>query len=371
MKSIFTCLFIALGFAAFAQGTINLTLEHDGLQRSFILHMPPSFDGTTQMPLVITLHGLGDSADNMQNVGFKQLGDQYGFISVYPQGEQSLLGNAWNNGTPVPGFTVDDVGFISALIDFLITDYAVDPARVYACGYSMGGIMSHRLACELDTKIAAIASMAGVMSTATEGSCAPGRAVPVLHMHGNQDGTVPYDGNATFGLTSVAATIAKWQEVNGCPETPTTEAIPDSAADGYTISLDHYTPCTDDTEVKLYTVDGADHTWLGLSNDISTTVTFWEFFEQHEHPSPSVVSVFAPVNELDLTVIPNPASETIQIPEANENHTVQIMDFSGKIIFTGNGGKEINVASFARGMYSVRITENNSGKTGVQKLVIQ
>ena len=354
----------------FAQTTTSETMMHDGENRSYFLHLPPQYDGSTKLPVVLVLHGLGDSANNMQNTGFKELGNVEGFISVYPQGLESPIGSAWNNGSNISilGFAPDDIGFLSNLIDDLVANYSADDTRIYSCGFSMGGIMSHFLGCNLSGKITAIASQGGTMATATATSCAPSRAVPALHIHGDADETVNYNGDTgLYGLNSAPATIAKWAEINGCAETPETSSLPDTAADGFTITKTDYAPCAEDSDAILLTVHGAGHIWLTPTNDIFTTTEFWDFFANHVNDNPS--SPVGDVAEVNFAIYPNPVQDILVISGLEKEMDIRITDISGKQIIHTNSNDNINVSSLAKGAYFVQITDTKTGASSSEKFV--
>src|SRR6185295_8276969 len=129
------------------------SIYHEGGYRTFILHLPVTYNSLNSYPLILNFHGFGSNALEQElYTGFDAIADTAGFIVVYPQG----INNAWNISTGFP----DDVDFTSALIDSLKQDYSVDSLCVYATGMSMGGFMSYVLGCELSDKIAAIAPVA-------------------------------------------------------------------------------------------------------------------------------------------------------------------------------------------------------------------
>ncbi len=366
MKHLILILFLSVPLSIMAQSTTQESMMHDGENRSYYLHLPPQYDGSTKLPVVFVLHGLGDSADNMLNTGFTTLGNQEGFISVYPQGLQSTLGTAWNNGSNITllGFTPDDIGFISNLVDLLVNDYAADDSRIYSCGFSMGGIMSHYLGCNLSDKITAIASMAGTMANSV--NCSPNRAVPALHIHGDADATVSYDGDALYGLRSAAETVQVWAEVNGCAETPEDSMLPDSADDGLTITKTDYAPCSDDTEAILYTVHGAGHIWLGPSNDIFTTLEFWNFFKEHSMSSTTPVN---DVETISFSIHPNPVVDVLNISGLEKEMQITISDITGKEYIRVLSSDQVDVTALAKGTYFIQIMDMESGDSQSEKLV--
>lgn len=315
---------------------VNGSIDVDGVNRTFIAHFPPGFDANTQsLPLVLCFHGLGDTPNGiMGGTGFNNAADTSNFVVVYPAAIDNLFGAlAWNNGTN-PFGSANDVGFTSQLIDYMYDEYNIDLDRVYATGFSMGGIMSHRLGCELNDRIAAIAPVAGVMATTILPDCSPGRAVPVMHIHGTGDSTVPYDGQPLLSLSSVDETIDFWVANNNCDSEPSIVDLPDTAADGYTIQQTTYA-CEENTEVRLYTITDYPHLWPQPSNDISATVEIWRFFNAHVLPeaqdTTTVGIATADFSEQhQLKYYPNPTNGFLQVNWKNtaENTVQQLQIFN-------------------------------------------
>ena len=163
---------------------------HDGVLRDYNFRVPSGYDGSTALPLVINMHGYTSNASQQEFYSnMTPIAEEQNFFVVYPNG----IGNAWNVGFPGVPFVngVDDVGFINALIDTLTNNYLVDLTRVYSTGMSNGGYMSYRLACELNDRITAIASVTGSMNDSMRYHCYNPQSIPVLEIHGTDDPTVP------------------------------------------------------------------------------------------------------------------------------------------------------------------------------------
>jgi polyhydroxybutyrate depolymerase len=271
-------------------GEIVSSLPSGELNRPFIVFIPSGYDGTTPLPLVFSMHGF--ASNPRQHMGFARwevLGEQENFISVYPQGTGVPL--RWNGGGMQQNnnafFSADDVQFFSDLLDNLLATYCIDPARVYATGFSNGGGMSNRLACELSDRIAAIGTMGGAYSPLL--ACQPTRPVPVISMHGMEDPIVPYEGGQTtpVALPPIEEWAAEWAARNGCR---TNSVMPDPTIPR--VVVHQWTDCEEDASVILYAVEDGGHTWsgglvlpefiVGLTRiDFDATPILWDFLRQH------------------------------------------------------------------------------------------
>ena len=172
----------------------NGTLVSRGRKRSYLLYVPESYNPATPTPLVISLHGFAEwPAHQMQVSHWNVLARRYGFIVVYPCGTQVPL--RWHT-YPMPDSdidTMDDVTFISDLMDKLEPEYNLDATRIYVNGLSNGGGMAFTLSCKLPERIAAVGSVAGAYPFSVSES-QPSRPVPAIVFHGTGDPIVPYLG---------------------------------------------------------------------------------------------------------------------------------------------------------------------------------
>jgi polyhydroxybutyrate depolymerase len=253
-----------------ASGNEILSLTSGGRVRSYRLHVPPSYDPTVAMPVVLNFHGLGSNAAQQEAyTGMSSKADEAGFIAVHPDG----VGNSWNGGYccgDASSDDIDDIAFVAELLDQLDTRLCIDNKRIYATGMSNGGFISHRLGCDLTDRIAAIAPVAGTNVTV---SCSPTRPIPVLHFHGTADTTVRY--------SSAPTTVADWARRNGCQATAQV-----SFENGDT-TCESYTGCRGDVEATLCSVEGAGHVWPGgLRNSAGLDATdgMWDFFSRFALP---------------------------------------------------------------------------------------
>lgn len=262
----------------------------DGLDRTYLIHVPPTYNGSPQ-PLVIVLHGGGDSAQRMVALtGFNTISDREGFIVVYPEGVE----NYWNDGK-ANRKNIDDVKFISTLIDHVRQELNIDETRIYATGISNGAMMSCRLACELSHRIAAVAMVAGAMPEDLHPHCSPSSPVSVVVMDGTEDPSIVWERGqirAEGKTLSVYDTVLFWVHHNDCSESPQVTMLEDTDPDdGTTVQMEVYSQGEKETEVILYTIEGGGHTWPGsprssfdvggTSYDITASEVIWQFFRAH------------------------------------------------------------------------------------------
>jgi polyhydroxybutyrate depolymerase len=242
-------------------------LTSGGRTRTYRLFVPPAAAGRTALPLVFDLHGTGgDAAGRAGKSGFEALAAREGFAVATLQGEDAR----WN--VPVVSGRADDVQYVSDVIDHVAARVCIDPARVYATGFSGGGRMSSLLGCRLNDRIAAIAPVGGLRWS---GPC-PGRAVPVLTIHGLADTTNPYEGHADRGgewVESVPEALAGWASHNHCQPKLVQEARPGP------LQMLRYAGCSAGTEVRLLRIDGMGHIWPRTEVDAAETA--WQFFKAH------------------------------------------------------------------------------------------
>ena len=268
-------------------GKISRTLTYEGVEREYILYLSEKYSEDSDLPLLIFLHSYGWNAEKaMMQTGFNALADEHGFVVVYPDAIPN-----WNSGIsdnpdyPTPD--TNDVGFIKALITEIHTLYHIDLERVYAAGFSNGGFMAYRLACEASEHFTAIASVGGSMANSVYENCEPNSAISVMEIHGTKDQFVPY--NVTKAWKSVFEVIDFWARANAC-ESSEIEILPDiDTKDASTAEKASYTDCVEDNAVVLIKVKDGGHTWPGedsstygqVNQDINASEEIWKFFSQH------------------------------------------------------------------------------------------
>ena len=251
-----------------------LTLQHDGVERSYLLTVPRQYTGDTPVPLLFSLHPLGATAQQFFNVSqLDKIAERENFILVTPQG----IGGRWAATGFPPGGDADDIGFINALIDTVSATYRIDEKRIYATGYSNGAFLSIDLACHLSTRIAAIAPVSGIMTSALISSCAPERPVPILQTHGTEDSLLPYD--------RAERVIDFWVAFNQTSTDPIIAELPDPYPNnGISVQRYTYPNGTDGVTVQHLRIEGGEHNWPGAvgDSDINMAEAVWEFLSQYD-----------------------------------------------------------------------------------------
>ncbi|MBS1730461.1 MAG: alpha/beta fold hydrolase [Bacteroidetes bacterium] len=271
----------------------NETLNVDGLERTYTLNLPPNYYESSGFSLVIALHGGGGSGTQFETQSqLTNKANASGFIVVYPDGTGLI--RTWNAGNCCGSSVtnhVDDIHFISELIDYLVSHYKINPKKVYATGHSNGGMFCYRLACELPEKIAAIAPNASTMVVTKP--CNPVRQVPILHMHSKLDENVPYTGGYGNGISGVYcppldSVFNVWSQINNCA-TPSKITF---SNDQYTLT--EWLNCDHNAVIHFYLTNDGGHAWPGglpgsASGDmpsiaINANDLLWDFFQQYQLP---------------------------------------------------------------------------------------
>ncbi len=344
------------------------TIQVGAVTRSYKLYVPIGFNPATETPrMVFILHGIGGNPAQMVSAGFNFIADTARVIVVYPQGVTNSFGQtSWNNGTGLSS-TADDITFFNLLINKGLTDFNVNPAKVFVTGFSMGSIMSHHLACALNNRIAAVGTMAGTMATSDISTCNPAYKTPVIHLHGTADGTVPYAGSALPTLSLVAETMSFWKTQHGCASTADSTRLPDIAADGITVDRFVYDNCTTPGALELWRFNGADHIYLYQPlNDITELLEVWRFFNKWQHPNPSTLTINEGSEKMKFSISPNPSAGSFQITTEIEQE-VTLFTIQGQKIndFKLEAGMNAFNLQIEKGSYLLRTN------SGVQTLIIE
>ena len=254
-------------------------LPSGGLDRTYILHVPPQYDGARSLPLVLNLHGYGSNA--RQQAIYSRLpakGDKEGFLVVSPDGTGDQ--RHWN----YPGLGgTDDIAFMRDLLDRIETDLCVDTKRVFIAGISNGAAFASFVACAMPGRITAVGEIA---ATAYPKSCPAEATIPIISFRGKDDPCVPYDGGTSqcgqrLPVQPAEASMRDWARHDGCnldgASQPYTDAV-------HTIA---YSECTADAAVVLFVIEGGGHTWPGsidvprlgaTTHKLDATDQLWQFF---------------------------------------------------------------------------------------------
>ena len=261
-----------------------------GRKRSYLLHVPQTYQASRPTALVICFHGFSEwPAHVMRLSHWNRLADESGFLVVYPCGSRFPLRWHCGGGFSKPDQAQADVQFIADLIDQLKRDYNLDETRIYANGLSNGGGMSFLLAGQLSERIAAIGSVGGAYALPWK-DFNPKRPVPAMIFHGTADPIVPFHGRSWgtsgFSLPDIPQWVQTLAARNGCQTNSV--LLPASGS----VSGVHYPGGTNHADVVFYTVAGGGHTWPGgkpmaafivgkNTADVDATRLMWDFFEAH------------------------------------------------------------------------------------------
>ena len=279
----------------FYEGQANYSLNHNGLDREYILYIPPNIESRTNLPVIFNFHGYQGRANQFFNMtDLIDIANENGVVLVYPQGAPLDGGPSHWNAAPLnsstPSFVnksnVNDLEFFFNLLDDVNQNNILDLNRVYAIGYSNGGMFSHFLACNTDNIFAAIGDVAGTMLLDTYNNCNPSSPVPVLKIHGTSDNVVSYNGFAQAGFKTVDDVINFWKTNNKSNEQFILNNFVSSSWANYMgpVNFEKYTyeSNENDSEVIHYKMLGGGHWWdYSLDNDLRTSSLLWNFFSKH------------------------------------------------------------------------------------------
>jgi len=306
-------LFITFSVEVFSENVIQNkteTIQYEGIDRTYHIQFPKNFNTNNPAPMVLALHGgggMGSTFEEQVSAGtLTAAADERGVVLVFPEG----IKKRWNSGrTEIfnKEKMYDDVGFISLIIDEMITKHGIDSERIYATGISNGGFMSLRLALELSNKIAAVAPVTAQMPKINELK-RPEFPISIMIINGAADRLVPYKGGHVrpfrFGrskgvILSTQKTIKMFSDFNKCTSPADFQLLPDKAPnDGTEVEIVKYSACEDETEIVLVKVIGGGHTWPSgvqylaprmvgvVSKEINASELILDFFLRHKREQP-------------------------------------------------------------------------------------
>lgn len=292
---------------------LSRTFLHQGRDRSYLLAIPPTLAAGTPLPLIVAFHGGGINARAMSRLSnIHELAARGLCLVAYPDGTGRVdRARTWNAGDccgHAHRYQVDDVGFVDRLCTAIEAEWPVDPRRIYATGFSNGGMLCYHLASQLPDRLAAIAPVAAAMTCTLSSHT---QAVPVLAIHGTCDQYVPIAGGrgpksrAGVDYRPLRETLDLWAARNGCHFQPhstwltvpqhlsATTSPPDIRATHGALPIEDwdYGPGRGASEVRAYIVHGGGHTWPGqpseefelgaTATNLSANEAIWEFFSRH------------------------------------------------------------------------------------------
>lgn len=385
MKTIISIILFALlqQTNLLAQTEFTDSIVHQGLNRTFIVHIPPTYDGITEIPLILALHG-GGSADatvTKDRLQIEEIGDTANFITVFPNGYY----NDWADGRGVTDSDtagIDDVSFLTTLKDSLSMQYAIDTSKVYIFGSSNGGMMTLRIACEEPESFSAYAAIISNLPDSVAQYCNPGKPVSVLIMPGTDDPFIPYAGGTLNPLSDggsvvgVDSTLSFFLNNNGCTSSlPDSTQLPDlDPTDNGTVTIYNYGFCNDSSEIVLYKVIGAGHTIPGMQSpinpvpivgyinyDIDASDEIWKFFKRHVKKDDSTVSITELETTNDFIIFPNPTNGIIYIDSKIKQELLKVAIFNmlGEKVMVVENRDYIDLKGLPSGTYFLRIQMDN------------
>ncbi len=393
---------------ALAHGQDGVVLQrrlvHDGSGgslRSYLLYVPAAYDGQEAWPLVIDYHPYTRTSAFQMNLDRMDLvADTAHFLIAYPQGlriddPMDGLGIGWNFDGRVS--SNDDVDFTSQLIDHVMEDFVIDPARVHATGMSSGSQMIWAVACGLSDRIASVAGVSGPIDEDFKATCDAGRPYSAMLIFGTADRFWPPDGAEAgpYVWANPQETTDFWGRQNNCSPEPRSEDLEDvDEQDGSSVTLLTYTACDVDSEVLYFRVRNGGHAWPGgsrpsstffgiVNRDISATAEIVEFLLRNPHPM-----MGTPIEQETTQggmfriglAYPNPfgAATTLRLELADDAHVrLVVYDVLGRDVAVladgpmkaGRHAVRFDASGLPSGTYLVRLTAEG-GLAATQRLTV-
>lgn len=277
--------------------TSRITLTQDGLTREYLLSVPDSLPA--RAPLVLALHGVLETAESMQLRVTRErldvLAERYGFVVAYPSG----WGRVWHLGEGDGAARLipkrDDIAFLERVIADVQSRARIDPARIFATGYSMGGMMSLSLACKRPGLVRAVAVSSSNLPAMLLDDCRAAPPAGVAFMHGTDDDVVPYAAGhvisgplARMQLVGVAPALAFFTAVKRCQGSPRTKTW-DAKDDRTVVTRRGWYDCRTGA-VEGYRIEGGGHRWPSggpilpvtgqTTREIDGAAAVWGFFSR-------------------------------------------------------------------------------------------
>lgn len=281
---------------------LEFNMNWNGYERSYLIHLPSEEKMQNPVPLLFHLHGGGGTAKGTPELTFgrfNELSERDGFIVVYPQ----AIEKNWNDGRKLESVkaweeNIDDVGFITAIVEELTEKYNIDSGKIFTTGMSNGGFMSSRLACDRADIFRGAAILTASLSRDYLTLCKPEKSLAIMVMNGTKDKLVPYNGGEVKVLKKSRGEIIStdeiinfWKDINDCTSKKPTIELEDIVDDGTTVTVDEYSNCKVRGSLILYTINEGGHTWPGgkqylgewligkTNRDINACDVIWNYFK--------------------------------------------------------------------------------------------
>ena len=281
---------LIIPLSVLAQDDDTFTLTYDELDRSYQLFVPESYDASTPAPLVVVLHGAGGSASGIRAASsFDALAEETGTIVAYPNSQNSI----WNYlQIPIEDETsVDDTGFLTALIDQLSSDYAIDPANVSVIGFSNGGLMALRLRCELGNRLGSAIMVGSSPTFRLVDHCLGADPVSTMMVLGTADESFPWNGyaevdvqNRFYSSFGISQAVPFLSGLNHCDASLSITAEITSQLSDTRVLAQIFDDCEANTQFILLGMVDFTHRWpagigvqLRTGSEGSLSQAMWEF----------------------------------------------------------------------------------------------
>jgi polyhydroxybutyrate depolymerase len=373
MKKLLILSILFLSNNLFSQQQLNKSLFFDGLNRTYIVYIPSTYDGTSQVPVVFNFHGGGGTSSDFINYGndMRPVADTANFIAVYPQAATDPTDGSfsWLHKAPT---SHNDVNFIEAIIDTLASEYAIDNERIYACGYSEGGIFSYELGCRLNNRIASFSSVSGSMLTDSFrtsyynlGVCSAVHPTAVLLIPGTNDFSPhsSYNGLSPYYM-SVSDITTYWSNFNNTDLNPTVNQVPNiNSSDGSTVERKTWENGDNCVSIEELKVIGGGHDWPGNfgNMDVNATNEIWNFVSKYNKSGLINCSALSNESIMENNVIsiyPNPAKSILFISKQSQtNENYLIISSFGNIVLKGVLNESIDISNLSAGFYILKVAD--------------
>ncbi len=318
-------------------------LDGETITREYIIHVPSGYQEGDNLPLVIVYHGFGGCAYYMQeeagNGALNDLADEEGFFVAYPQAayrpakEDVYWEPGFNGGESI---YLDDIYFTEQMMGHIHDEFSVDLSRVYAAGYSNGGMLTYSLACLRGDLFVACGVMSGALLD-DMATCDPTHLVPLIIFHGTGDFVLPYNGGQYY--TPVQDVVSQWLVHNQIPAS----GLISTELNGGNVVHENYQGGADNTCLSFYTVEEeygfpGDHVWFSQDMDgVSPTRIMWEFFSE----GCGGTSGTPPEMETGVEVFPVPFDD--QVVFGNQSMSLAryaMFDLQGSLVHQGRVGAD-------------------------------